>query len=93
MWHTAWSYDAGETWADLSVSEMLYDGGGMRRGQGTLAAGRPGTPSEGWIYVLYEGSEHHRYDGANLARFNLSWVLEGERTGDGVIPPEYVSHR
>lgn len=149
MRHSAWSYDAGETWVDLSISHFLYDGGGMRRGQGSLAglarlpvrnrdillfsqpdteigrhsmtvwasfdggltwpvkrlvseeptayssmaAGRPGTPSEGWIYLLYEGSEYHRYDGANLARFNLSWVIEGERTGDGVIPMEFLARK
>ena len=144
MRHTAWSYDAGETWNDLSTSDLLYDGGGMRVGHGimaglvrlpvknrdillfsqpgtegvgrhsmtvwasfdggrtwpvkrlvyggpsaysSLAAGRPGTPSEGWVFLLFEGGENHRYEGGLMARFNLSWLLEGEPTGDGEIPP------
>jgi sialidase-1 len=127
MRYIAWSYDGGETWEDLSVSDVLPDGPqdtdyGLMAGlvrlpmddhdiliysnvdsdqgrvRGTvwasfdggkswpvkrlvdegafayssLAAGRPGTPSEGYIYLLYEGRS-----GANIARFNLSWVTEG----------------
>ncbi len=127
MRYIAWSYDSGETWEDISVSDVLPDGPqdtdyGLMAGlvrlpiddhdiliysnvdseqgrvRGTiwasfdggqtwpvkrlvdegpfayssLAAGRPGTPSEGFIYLLYEGPS-----GANIARFNLSWVTEG----------------
>ncbi|CAN5466055.1 sialidase family protein [soil metagenome] len=127
MRHIAWSYDGGESWEDLSVSDVLPDGAQNRdyglmaglvrlpveeqdiliysnidsdegRVRGTvwasfdggktwpvnrlvdegpfayssLAAGRPGTPSEGYIYLLYEGRS-----GANIARFNLSWITEG----------------
>jgi sialidase-1 len=127
MRYIAWSYDGGETWEDLSVSDVLPDGPqdtdyGLMAGlvrlpiddydiliysnvdseqgrvRGTvwasfdggqtwpvkrlvdegpfayssLAAGRPGTPSEGYIYLLYEGRS-----GANIARFNLSWITEG----------------
>ena len=127
MRYIAWSYDGGETWEDLSVSDVLPDGpqdtdyglmaglvrlpivdhnimiysnvdsdAGRVRGTiwasfdggqtwpvkrlidegqfaySSLAAGRPGTPSEGYIYLLYEGRS-----GANIARFNLSWVTEG----------------
>ena len=46
-----------------------------------MTAGRPGTPSEGWIYLLYEGA-----GGGRIARFNLAWLLEGEATGDGEAP-------
>lgn len=128
MRYIAWSYDGGETWEDLSLSDVLPDGpqdtdyglmaglvrlpldnydillysnvdteqgrvngtvwasfdGGQSwpvkrvvdEGQfaySSLAAGRPGTPSEGFIYLLYEGAS-----GANIARFNLSWVTGGE---------------
>lgn len=128
MRYIAWSYDGGETWEDLSVSEVLPDGpqdsdyglmaglvrlpidghdilifsntdsdAGRIRGTvwasfdggqtwpvkrlidegafaySSLAAGRPGTSSEGYIYLLYEGRS-----GANIARFNLSWITEGE---------------
>jgi len=141
MRHIAWSYDGGETWEDLEVSDELPDGpqhhryglmGGLvrlpveghdillfsnvdvpvdekvdwdertkRRKRGTiwvsfdggetwpvkrlieegyfayssLAAGREGTPSEGWIYLLYETGG--RSAPANVARFNLDWVTEG----------------
>ncbi len=136
----AWSYDAGETWTDLSVSVLpdrsgghdggnqaygckgglvrlpfesedillyshpdipinhdrrcnvsvwaSFDGGAswpVKRsiysengGYSMLAAGRPGTPSEGWIYIVFidrnRALQHY-------ARFNLSWVLGGELTG------------
>jgi sialidase-1 len=157
---TAWSYDGGETWKDLSISKVLPDGqrrgnrdgcmGGLVRlpvrgrdillysncddlvgrlppskrpendtrdgGRGridvtvwasfdggktwpikrrvfggpsaysSLFAGWPGTPSDGWIYILLEGGSKHRYDGAYMARFNLSWLLKGEKTGDGTLP-------
>jgi hypothetical protein len=48
-----------------------------------LNAGRPGTPSEGWIYLLYAGGP---MGGGTSARFNLAWILEGEKTGDGEVP-------
>jgi len=128
MRYIAWSYDGGETWEDLSLSDDLPDGpqdtdyglmaglvrlpiddhdiliysnvdseqgrvigtvwasfdGGQTwpvkrvvdEGQfaySSLAAGRPGTPSEGYIYLLYEGRS-----GANMARFNLSWITDGQ---------------
>ena len=46
-------------------------------------AGRTATPSEGWIYLHYE---HDPFKGAHMVRFNLSWILEGELTGNGTIP-------
>jgi hypothetical protein len=127
--HVAHSDDGGQTWKDLSVSDVLPDGsqhsdyglmgglvrlpvagrdilvfsnivsqGGRHNGHvwasfdggrtwpvkrcvdegpfaySSLAAGRPGTPSEGWIYLLYEGS-----GGARIARFNLAWLVGGPR--------------
>ncbi len=127
--HIAHSDDGGQTWKDLSVSDVLPDGsqhrdyglmgglvrlpvaghdvlvfsnivsdGGRRNGHvwasfdggqtwpvkrvvdegsfaySSLSAGRPGTPSEGWIYLLYEGS-----GGARIARFNLTWLVGGAR--------------
>ena len=132
MRHIAWSYDGGEIWEDLSVSDVLPDGSQHRdyglmaglvrlpvegkdiliysnidsdegRVRGTvwasfdggqswpvsrlvdegnfayssLAAGRTGTASEGMIYLLYEGQS-----GANIARFNLVWVLNGQDIED-----------
>jgi hypothetical protein len=54
-----------------------------RHAYSSLSAGRPGTPSEGWIYLNFEGGPQ---GGSTVARFNLSWLLEGEETGDGSIP-------
>jgi hypothetical protein len=48
----------------------------------SLASGRPGTTSEGMIYLLFEGGPDGMYSGIRLARFNLAWVLEGETTED-----------
>ena len=38
----------------------------------SLDTGRPETKSEGWIYCMFESG------GAKVARFNLSWLLEGQ---------------
>ena len=57
----------------------------------SLTAGRPGTASEGWIYLQFEyGEGMQQYAGCQLARFNLTWLLAGEATGDGRLP-EWVS--
>jgi len=78
---TVWaSFDGAKTWP---IKRRIFEGPSA---YSSLTAGRPGTPSEGWIYILLEGGKKHRYDGAHLARFNLSWLLEGEKTGDGEVP-------
>jgi len=78
---TVWaSFDGGDTWP---VKRMIYE---SPSGYSSLGAGRPGTPSEGIIYVLFEGSSDHSYGAMQVASFNLSWILEGELTGDGKIP-------
>lgn len=72
---TVWaSFDGGETWP---VKRLVFDGPSA---YSSLSAGRPGTPSEGWIYLHFESK------GSQLARFNLAWLLAGEATGDGEIP-------
>ena len=70
---TIWaSFDGGQTWPVkrlVDKSTFAYS---------SLAAGREGTPSEGWIYLLYESSTSRGEDGrAHIARFNLDWVLKG----------------
>lgn len=71
----AWlSLDGGRTWP---VHRVITPD---RFAYSSLAAGRPGTVTEGWIYCHYEGG------GSRVARFNLSWLLEGEPTGDGEVP-------
>jgi sialidase-1 len=75
---TLWlSFDGGMTWP---LKRLVYEDAFA---YSSLAAGRPGTPSEGWIYLHFEGGPK---GGSTLARFNLSWVLRGERTGDGALP-------
>jgi sialidase-1 len=37
-----------------------------------MIAGRPGTSTEGMVFLLYESES-----GAKLARFNLQWLLSG----------------
>lgn len=73
---TAWaSFDGGRTWP---IKRLVQDGSAA---YSSLAAGRPGTPSEGWIYLFYEG-----FGGGQMVRFRLSWLLRGDSTGDGTVP-------
>ena len=75
---TVWaSFDGGETWP---VKRLVFDGPSA---YSSMNAGRAGTPSEGWIYLDFEGGPG---GGAQVARFNLAWVLGGEPTGDGEVP-------
>ena len=73
---TVWaSFDGGRTWP---VKRLANPG---PNGYSSMNAGRPGTPSEGWIYLMAEAG------GAKIARFNLSWIIRGgEETGDGTVP-------
>ena len=74
---TVWlSPDGGETWP---VKRLVHDGSSK---YSSLAAGRPGTKSEGQVYMLFEEGG----GGCQVARFNLSWVLGGTETGDGKLP-------
>lgn len=73
---TVWaSFDGGKTWP---VKRLANPGAS---GYSSMNAGRPGTPSEGWIYFMPEAG------GAKVARFNLSWIVKGgTATGDGEVP-------
>ncbi len=78
---TVWiSFDGGETWP---VKRLIDAGPGA---YSSLAAGRPGTSSEGQIFLLYEGGPTGRYDAMHVARMNLAWLLDGQATGDGELP-------
>ena len=79
---TVWvSFDGGETWP---LKRLVYEG---EYKYSSLAAGRPGTPSEGCIYLHFEGGPGGNR--SSVARFNLSWLLGGEPTGDGSLPAEF----
>jgi Neuraminidase (sialidase) len=75
--HVWASFDGGKSWP---VRRQVFEG---NFAYSTLNAGRPGTLSDGVIYLAYEGGPQ---GGGTVARFNLSWLLEGEKTGDGVLP-------
>lgn len=75
---TVWaSFDGGKTWP----INRLIDAG--RSGYSSLTVGRPNTPSAGLIYLHYE---HDPIKGAYISRFNLAWILGGQKTGDGTVP-------
>jgi sialidase-1 len=72
---TVWaSFDGGKSWP---LKRLVTDGAFA---YSSLNAGRPGTKSEGWIYLFSEGA------GGEMWRFNLSWLLGGGRTGNGEVP-------
>ena len=75
--HVWASFDGGKTWP---LRRQVFEG---NFAYSALNAGRPGTPSEGWIYLFYEGGPQ---GGGTVARFNLSWLLEGEKTAHGELP-------
>jgi sialidase-1 len=69
---TVWaSFDGGQSWP---VKRLVYDGPSA---YSSMAAGRPGTPSDGMIYLLFEGGPRGQYSAIQMARFNLAWVLAG----------------
>ena len=75
---TVWaSFDGGKTWP----IKRLIDAG--RSGYSSLTVGRPNTPSAGLIYLHYE---YDPIKGAYISRFNLAWILGGQKTGDGTVP-------
>ena len=82
---TVWaSLDGGKTWP---LKRLVHEGGFA---YSSLAAGRPETKSEGWIYLNFEGGPQ---GGATVARFNLSWLLKGEKTADGDLPKGLPRHK
>lgn len=80
---TVWgSFDGGKTWP---VKRLVFEGPSA---YSSLGAGRPGTSSEGWIYLHFESGAQ-----ARIARFNLSWLLAGAPTGEGSVPKELSTLR
>jgi sialidase-1 len=69
---TVWAnFDGGRTWP---VKRLVYDGPSA---YSNLGVGRKGTPSEGKIYLLFEGGPRDCYEAVQVVSFNLSWLLNG----------------
>jgi len=78
---TVWaSFDGGQTWP---IKRLVHE---SHSAYSSLVAGRPETNTEGQIFLLFEGGPKGRYSAMQVARFNLSWILHGEPTGDGEVP-------
>lgn len=78
---TVWaSFDGGQTWP---VKRLVHE---SFSAYSSMVAGRPETPTEGQIFLLFEGGPKGRYSAMQVAQFNLSWILAGEKTGDGDVP-------
>ena len=77
---TVWaSFDAGKTWP---VKRLVHAGPSA---YSNLGVGRGGTPSEGKIFLHYEGGAKHCYEAVHVAVFNLSWLLNARELRD-VLP-------
>jgi sialidase-1 len=73
---TVWaSFDAGRTWP---VKRLVYDGPSA---YSNLGVGRSGTPSQGRIFLMFEGGPGGFYEAVQVVSFNLSWLLDGRDIG------------
>lgn len=69
---TVWaSFDGGRTWP---AKRLVYDGPSA---YSNLGVGRAGTPSEGRIYLIFEGGPAGSHAAVQVVSFNLSWLLNG----------------
>lgn len=69
---TVWaSFDGGRTWP---VKRLVYDGPSA---YSNLGVGRSGTPSQGKIYLIFEGGPAGAHAAVQVVSFNLSWLLNG----------------
>lgn len=70
---TIWvSFDGGQTWP---TKRLVFDGPSA---YSSLGVGRKGTPSEGKIFLFFEGGPEGINSAQQMAVFNLSWVLAGK---------------
>ncbi len=70
---TVWaSFDGGASWP---VKRLISDGPSA---YSNLGVGRSGTPSEGRIFVIFEGGPKGSHAAVQVASFNLAWLLDGE---------------
>ena len=63
---TVASFDGGRIWP---VKRLVYDGPSA---YSSLGVGRTGTPSQGTIYLIFEGGRTRCYEAVQVVAFNLS---------------------
>ncbi|MDR1789526.1 MAG: glycoside hydrolase [Opitutaceae bacterium] len=70
---TVWaSFDGGRTWP---VKRLVHAG---PAGYSNLGVGRSGTPSQGLVFLNFEGGAETDREFVHVAAFNLSWLLDGK---------------
>lgn len=87
------SFDGGRSWP---MKRRVHGG---PSGYSNLAAGRPGTPSAGRIFLLFESTPDGGERGIQVAVFNLAWLLDGRdpngfrdtRLNEAAVAPESAS--
>lgn len=73
---TVWaSFDGAHTWP---VKRLIYGGPSA---YSNLGVGRSGTPSQGRIFLIFEGGTKDCYEAVQVVSFNLSWLLNGSDIG------------
>ncbi|MCC5839401.1 MAG: exo-alpha-sialidase [Opitutales bacterium] len=74
---TVWvSFDGGDTWP---LKRSVFAGPAA---YSNLGVGRKGTVSEGRIFLNYDGGPEARNTAAQIAVFNLTWLLDGADIND-----------
>jgi len=69
---TVWaSFDGGKSWP---VKRLVHDGPAA---YSCLGVGRSGTPSQGRIFLIFEGGAADPHGGVQVTAFNLSWLMDG----------------
>ena len=81
---TVWaSFDGGRTWP---VKRLVYDGPSA---YSNLGVGRTATPSQGKIYLIFEGGPTGCYEAVHVASFNLSGLLDGRDVSRFLSKPRW----
>ena len=56
----------------------------------SMIAGRSGTPSQGRIFLIFEGGATDPHGGVQVVSFNLSWLLAGRDVAPLLENPQAV---
>jgi sialidase-1 len=75
---TVWaSFDGGATWP---VKRLVSGGPGA---YSCLGVGRTGTPSQGRVFLVFEGGPKGDHAAVQVVSFNLAWLLDGRPLPEG----------